>query len=250
MPVPAVQLKCLTKRYADVIVVDKLNLEIPRGTIFGFFGPNGAGKSTTVRMMAGLTKPDGGDAVLMGCSVRQDSLSVKRVIGVVPDSLALFEYLTVGEHLDLVRSLYEIDDTVFRNRCEQLLELLGLSADAGQLARHCSVGMRKKTALAMALLPNPKILILDEPFEGLDPIMCVTVKRALRRAAKKGMTVFLTTHLLHMVDDLVEQFGMIRDGSLVAEGDTEKLAQQGQTIEDVYLENFSVPESAGLEWLG
>jgi ABC-2 type transport system ATP-binding protein len=110
--------------------------------------------------------------------------------------------------------------------------------------------MRKKTALAMALLPNPKILILDEPFEGLDPIMCVTVKRALRRAAKKGMTVFLTTHLLHMVDDLVEQFGMIRGGSLVAEGDVAKLARQGRTIEDVYLESFSVPESAGLEWLG
>jgi ABC-2 type transport system ATP-binding protein len=250
MPIPAIHLKNLTKRYAAATVVRQLCLEVPCGTIFGFLGPNGAGKSTTIKMMTGLAAPDDGDAFIMGKSIREDELAVKQMIGVVPDDLALFEHLSIWEHLDLVRALFDLDDDVFRHRSAQLLQLLDLSADARQLARHCSYGMRKKTSLAMALLPNPRVLILDEPFEGLDPVMAVTVKRALRSAAGKGTTVFLTTHVLNAVNDLVQQYGIIRAGALVAQGDAATLARQGLTLEDAYLMQFVLPESAELEWLG
>jgi ABC-2 type transport system ATP-binding protein len=250
MPVPAIQLRNLTKRYAGAPVVDALSLEIPCGAVFGFFGPNGAGKSTTVKMMAGLVAPDCGEALLMGRSVGADAVEVKRMIGVVPDDLALFDYLSVWEHLDLVRSIFELDQRSFRHRSTQLLDLLGLTADSRQLALHCSYGMRKKTSLAMALLPNPKILILDEPFEGLDPVMCVTVKRALKRAAEKGTTIFLTTHVLNSLDDLVNRYGILRAGRLVAQGDAASLAEEGLTLEQAYLRQFPLPESEELEWLG
>jgi ABC-2 type transport system ATP-binding protein len=250
IPIPAIQLKSLTKSYADAIVVDKLSLEVPCGCIFGFFGPNGAGKSTTVKMMAGLVAPDCGDALLMGQPISADAVEVKRIIGVVPDDLALFEYLSIWEHLDLIRSLFDLEAEAFRHRSAQQLKLLGLSAAARKLVRHCSYGMRKKTSLAMALLPNPKILILDEPFEGLDPVMCVTVKRALKRASENGTTIFLTTHVLNSIDDLVDRYGIIRAGILVAQGDVASLTRQGVTIEDAYLKEFPVPESENLEWLG
>lgn len=250
MPAPAIELKNLTKKYAGRAVVSDLNIEIPRGAIYGFLGPNGTGKSTTIRMMTGIIAPDDGDAMLLGKSIRRDAVAAKRMIGVVPDELALFEQLTVWEHLDLIRSVYEIDEAAFLHRSGQLLELLDLASAARKLARHCSYGMRKKLALAMALLPNPAVLILDEPFEGLDPVMCVTVKQALRRAAGKGTTVFLTTHLLHAVNDLLDHYGILREGVLVAQGECDSLARQNLSIEDEYLKHFPQAESGGLEWLG
>ena len=247
---PAIQLKNLTKAFGASTGVKDLNLDIPCGSIFGFLGPNGAGKSTTVRMMTGLTVPDKGDAWLMGKSIRTETLVVKRMIGVVPDDLALFEYLTIGEHLNLICALYELKEDAYRLRSAQLLNLLGLAEDVGKLARNCSYGMKKKISLAMALLPNPKILVLDEPLEGLDPVMCVAVKRTLKRAAAQGTTVFLTTHLLYLVNDLVDQFGIIRKGVLVAEGNVATLTHEGLTLEDAYLREFEPPEDAVLEWLG
>jgi ABC-2 type transport system ATP-binding protein len=201
-------------------------------------------------MMAGLIAPDCGEALLMGLRVEADAVEVKRCIGVVPDDLALFEYLSIWEHLDLIRSLYDLNDEQFRHRSAQLLDLLELAADANQLVHNCSYGMRKKTSLAMALLPNPKILILDEPFEGLDPVMCVTVKRALKRAANHGTTVFLTTHVLSAIEGLVNRFGILRAGVLVAEGEAAELECQGVTLEQFYLEQFPPPDGKGLEWLG
>ncbi len=250
MPISAIRLEHLTKRYGDAVVVNDLDLNIPCGTIFGFLGPNGAGKSTTIRMMTGLTTPDSGDAWLMGKSIRRDPLAVKSLLGVVPDEMALVEYLTIEEHLDLIRSLFDVTEEEYRIRSEQLLTLLDLRGERGKLVRNCSYGMKKKLSLALALLPNPKIIILDEPFEGLDPVMCVIVKRALKRAGAQGTTVFLTTHLLHSVGDLIEGFGIIRDGILVKTGSMATLACEGQTLEDAYLQEFELPESARLEWLG
>lgn len=250
MSFPAIQLKCLTKKYGQEAVVNNLSLDIPGGTIFGLFGPNGAGKSTTLKMMSGLVTPDSGDAFLLGKSIRSETLGVKREIGVVPDDLALFEYLSIWEHLDLVRSVFGLGDEEFRIRAAQLLQLLELSAAANQLSIYCSYGMRKKTALAMALLSNPKVLILDEPFEGLDPVMCVTVKRVLKRAAKAGATIFLTTHILRSVEDFVERYGILRGGELVAQGDAAELARMNLTMEDAYLKEFDFSEETGLEWLG
>jgi ABC-2 type transport system ATP-binding protein len=246
----AIQLHNLTKRYGGVTVVDRLSLTVSTGSIFGFLGPNGAGKSTTIKMMTGLVTPDEGDAFIGRASILRDSVEVKRLIGVVPDNLALFEYLSIWEHLDLVRSLFEIELDVFKERSTQLLRLLDLSADASKLARQASYGMRKKTALAMALLPNPKVLILDEPFEGLDPVMAVCVKRALKRAASRGTTVFLTTHMLEAVDDLVSNYGILSRGSLVAQGAVEELAGEGQRVQTAYLKHFEDASVGELAWLG
>jgi len=246
----AIKLERLTKTFNKTVVVNELNLNIPCGAIFGFLGPNGAGKSTTIRMMVGLTMPDHGNVLLMGKSIQSDPLAVKSMIGVVPDEMALFEYLTIEEHLDLIRSVFDIEEEAYRLRSVQLLELFSLNVEKGKLARNCSYGMKKKLSLAMALLPNPRILILDEPFEGLDPIMCILLKRALKRAAAQGTTVFLTTHLLHSVSDFIEQFGIIRSGTLVKTGSISTLAHEGLTLEDTYIREFEVPENARLEWLG
>jgi len=250
MNLPAIQLNGLTKRYGGVVVVDDLSLVIPRGTIYGFLGPNGAGKSTTINLMTGLVAPDEGDAFIMGYSVRLQSLAVKQMIGVIPDGLALFEQLSIGEHLNIVRDVFDLDLADFALRSEQLLKLLDLSDDVHQLAKRCSYGMKKKTALAMALLPSPKVLILDEPFEGLDPVMTITIKRALKRAAQSGTTIFITTHVLEAIGDLIQQYGILRAGRLVAQGDTASLRKANLTLEAAYLKEFGIPTGAELEWLG
>jgi ABC-2 type transport system ATP-binding protein len=246
----AIQLRNLTKRYGHVAVVDCLNLEVLPSSIFGFLGPNGAGKSTTIKMMTGIVAPDEGDALIGGSSIRHEDITVKRKIGVVPDNLALFEYLSIWEHLDLIRSLYEIEVAAFEERSVQLLHLLELSRDAGKLVRQASYGMRKKTALAMALLPNPDVLILDEPFEGLDPVMVACLRRALKRAASRGTTVFLTTHMLEAVEDLLSHYGILRSGVLVAQGAMKGLADEGRTLQATYLEQFENPSAGELAWLG
>ena len=246
----AIQLRNLTKRYGGVTVVDRLNLEISSGSIFGFLGPNGAGKSTTIKMMTGVVTPDAGDVFIGKASIRQDDVAVKRMIGVVSDNLALFEYLSIWEHLDLVRSLFEIEADAFKERSTQLLHLLDLSASAGMPARQASYGMRKKTALAMALLPNPKVLILDEPFEGLDPVMAISIKHALKRASSKGTTIFLTTHMLDTVDNLVSHYGIVSQGALVAQGTMKELADAGKTLRTEYLGHFKGPSDGELAWLG
>lgn len=250
MDIPALQLKSLTKCYGGVAAVRDLTINVPAASIFGFLGPNGAGKSTTVRMMAGLIAPTSGDAKLMGKSILTEAIAVKRMVGVVPDGLALFEYLTISEHLGLVQAVFEIEDEIYRHRSAQLLDVLALTSEADKRVRECSYGVKKKTSLAMALLPNPKVLILDEPLEGLDPLISVTVKRALKGAAAKGITVFMTTHLLASASDLVDRYGILRNGTLVAHGDTATLSSKGLTLEDAYLREFEVPKGAGLEWLG
>jgi ABC-2 type transport system ATP-binding protein len=250
MMTAAIHLRNLTKRYANAAVVDALTIEVPEGSIYGFLGPNGAGKSTTIKMMTGMIPPDDGDAIILGHSIRTDSLAVKRSIGVVPDNLGLFEYLSIWEHLDLIRSLFDLRKEEFLHRSSQLLHLLDLADDTGKLAAKCSYGMRKKTCLAMALLPNPKVLILDEPFEGLDPVMTTTVKKALKHAARRGTTIFLTTHVLNGITDLVQRYGILRSGILVAQGSTIDLVRKGSTLEEAYLREFAVERSLDLEWLG
>ena len=246
----ALHLRHLTKRYGGVAVVDRLDLEVPSGVVFGFLGPNGAGKSTTLKMMTGVLTPDEGEVCFGPLSMARDSLAAKRLIGSVADNLALFEYLTIWEHLDLIRSLYDLSEQSFRLRARQLLELLDLAADASKPVRRASYGMRKKTALAMALLPNPKFLILDEPFEGLDPVMATSVKRALRQAAARGTTVFLTTHMLDAVADLLTHYALLRQGVLLAQGTTAALAQANTTLTAEYLRHFGQAEAEDLAWLG
>jgi ABC-2 type transport system ATP-binding protein len=237
----AIYLHDLTKRYDGVAVVNRLSLEVPAGAIFGYLGPNGAGKSTTLKMMTGVVAPDEGDVLIGDASIRHDALAAKRRIGSVVDTLALFDYLSIWEHLDLIRSVFDLSEETFRARAMQLLEVFDLVSDAGKMARH---------ALAMALLPNPKVLILDEPFEGLDPVMAVNVKSALKQAAAKGTTIFLTTHILEAVEGLLTHYGILRQGVLVAQGTAEELARAGTTLQAEYLKHFDPAATEELAWLG
>jgi len=179
-----------------------------------------------------------------------EALDARRLIGVVPDRLALFEYLSIWDNLEIIREAWGLDTNSFEQRADDLLHMLDLTRDTQKQVRHCSYGMRKKTALAMALLPNPRVLVLDEPFEGLDPIMAKTVEASLQNAAARGLTVLITTHMLASMNELLNQFGILRAGRLVASGNLVELRRSGVTLHEAYLNEFGLDEVPELQWLG
>ena len=236
----------LTKRFGDVTAVDALSLDVPKGTICAFLGPNGAGKSTTVKMLSGLLAPTSGKAIICGFDVAAQPLEVKRRIGVLPENLGLFDDLTIGEHLQLTADIYGLARKDARARIEQLLRILTLADARHTFAAHGSHGMRKKTAFAMAVLPNPEVLFLDEPFEGIDPAASKIMRDLLVTAAASGITVFLTSHILPVVERIAHQFVMIRGGRIVLNSSAAALPR---SLEDLYLELAEPPVSERLEWL-
>jgi len=237
----------LTKRYGPVTAVDSLSLEVEKGAICAFLGPNGAGKSTTVKMLSGLLAPTSGQTFVCGFDVVTHPLEVKRRIGVLPESLGLFDDLTIGEHLLLTANIYGLDKRQSQARIEQLLRVLGLTEGRDTFAGYGSHGMRKKTAFAMALLPNPEVLFLDEPFEAIDPATSRIMRDILVSAAARGITVFLTSHILPVVERIAHQLVMIRGGRLVWNSPAAELPR---SLEDLYLELAEPPASEELEWLG
>jgi ABC-2 type transport system ATP-binding protein len=239
--------RSLTKRYGDHIAVDSLNLDVPAGTICCFLGPNGAGKSTTVKMLTGLLKPTAGQAIVAGHDVTSDPLGVKRIIGVLPESLGLFGTLTVEEHLHLSGPIYGLTRQVTHRRTDELLRALALDDGRQTFIDHCSYGMRKKTALAMALLHNPEVLFLDEPFEGIDPVTSKTLRELMLTLASRGVTVFLTSHILSIVERLASHIVMIRDGHVVWNSRPDELPK---SLEDVYFDLVETPIVEELPWLG
>lgn len=237
----------LTKRYGPFTAVDAITLDVPSGAICTFLGPNGAGKSTIVKMLTGLTSPTSGTAVVAGIHVAGASAQLKSHIGVLPENLGLFDSLTIEEHLLLTGPVYGLDRHATRSRTEELLALLDLSATRRTFLDRASHGMRKKTALAMALLPNPRVLFLDEPFEGIDPVAAETIRQLLLDLARRGMTVFLTSHILTLVERLATQIALIRHGRLVWQG---ALADLPHSLEQLYFEHVEPPKEAALAWLG
>jgi len=213
----------LTKRFGAFTAVDRLTLEVAPGTICAFLGPNGAGKSTTVKMLTGLLPPTSGEALVCGLNIQRDALAVKRRIGVLPEDLGLFDDLTVEEHLDLTGRIYGLSAETTQARTEQLLRALALTEGRDTFASHCSHGMRKKTAFAMALLPNPEVLFLDEPFEAIDPVTSKIMRDLLVAVAARGVTVFLTSHILSVVERIAQQLVMIRGGKMVWNSSAEEL---------------------------
>src|SRR5258707_6307290 len=236
----------LTRRFGGFTAVDHLRLDVAMGTICAFLGPNGAGKSTTVKMLTGLLAPTSGEALVCGLNVAKDPLAVKRKIGVLPENLGLFDDLTVEEHLLLTGQIYGLTSGVMRERIEQLLHALNLKHGRDTFASHCSHGMRKKTAFAMALLPNPEALFLDEPFEAIDPVTSRIMRDLLVTAAARGVTVLLTSHILSVVERIANQFVMIRDGRVVWNSLTEELPRP---LEELYFELAESPVTEDLEWL-
>jgi ABC-2 type transport system ATP-binding protein len=231
----------LTRQFGKLVAVDRLNLAVPRGTIFGFLGPNGAGKSTTINMLVGLLPPSAGTAQVADFSILDAPLQVKQRIGVVPEGLNLYERLTVTEQVELVGRLHGLSRTEVRQRLPSLLELLDLKDSANKMILDYSAGMRKKTALACALIHVPEVLFLDEPFESVDPVSTRAIKNVLRdMVAQRGTTVFFSTHVMELAERFCDQVGIINRGQLVATGSIDELrARTGlgeeAALEDVFL---------------
>ena len=245
-----IELSGLTKRFGEFVAVHDLNLRVPKGVIFGFLGPNGSGKSTTVKMLTGILQPSAGDAWIDGASIRSAPLEIKQKIGVLPEDLALFDSLTIWEHLKMCGPIYGLSRAETESRGEQLLNYLDLWIDRHTFVEQASFGMRKKCALAMALLHNPKVLFLDEPFEGIDPVTSRSIKDLLLHMSGKGITVFLTSHILEVVERLVHSFGLVVHGELVCTQTMEETLKSGQTLEDIYFQYVTRRPVEEFEWIG
>ena len=232
--------------------MDRLDLQVERGTFYGFLGPNGAGKSTTIKMLTGQLAASGGEALVLGRNMLEpaESLQAKQRIGVVPEHLALFEHLTAREHLTFIGRMYLVPAQTIHTRIDDLLNLLDLADEETKLTLEYSHGMRKKLALAAALLPNPDLLFLDEPFEGVDAVTSRVIRDMLADFVRRGSTVFLTSHVLDVVEKLCTHVGIIANGRLVEQAALADI-RQGSSLEDVFLEKVGADESATrkLSWL-
>jgi ABC-2 type transport system ATP-binding protein len=223
MTAPAIVTEDLTRRFGDLVAVNQINLTVDAGQFFGFLGPNGAGKSTTIRMLTGLLAPSSGRMRLLGLDLIKHPLEVKRQIGVVPEALPLYERLTGIEYLNFIGRMYGLDRATAAQRTAELLDFMQLGDRPKTLIADYSHGMQKKLALAAAVIHGPKILFLDEPFEGVDAIAAGTLKAMLTRMIARGATIFLTSHVLEIVERLCSHVAIIHKGQLVAQGSLEEL---------------------------
>src|ERR1700747_2763060 len=220
---PAIATEHLTRRFGDLVAVQDVNLRVAPGQFFGFLGPNGAGKSTTIKMLTGLLAASSGRMEILGVDLAQNSVEVKRQIGVVPEGMALFGRLTGAEYLNFVGRMYGLDRETAAKRAAELLDFMQLADQPKKLVTDYSHGMQKKLALAAAVIHGPKILFLDEPFEGVDAIASGTLKAMLQSMISRGATIFLTSHVLEIVELLCSHLATIHRGRLVAQGSLEEL---------------------------
>jgi ABC-2 type transport system ATP-binding protein len=248
----AIETSGLTRCFGTLRAVDAIDLRVERGTFYGFLGPNGAGKSTTIKMLTGLLAPTAGTMRLLGLDIGHpaQALEVKRRMGVVPENLALFENLTAREYLTFIGRMYLLPPATVRERTDELLSMMGLEHEEKKLALEFSHGMRKKLALAAALIPNPELLFLDEPFEGVDAVASRVLRDTLKRCVERGATVFLTSHVLEIVERLCTHVGIIARGKLVHQESMEALRGSG-SLEERFLQVVGADqvERQKLSWL-
>jgi ABC-2 type transport system ATP-binding protein len=223
MDAPAISTENLTRRFGELVAVQDVNLQVAPGQFFGFLGPNGAGKSTTIKMLTGLLAPSSGRMQILGHDLVANPVEVKRNIGVVPEGMALFGRLTGAEFLNFAGRMYGLDRQTAAQRATELLEFMQLADQPKALITDYSHGMQKKLAMAAAVIHGPKILFLDEPFEGVDAIASGTLKAMLQRMIARGATIFLTSHVLEIVERLCSHVAIIHRGRLVAQGSLEEL---------------------------
>jgi len=219
----AIETAALTRRFGDFTAVRDVALQVEAGQFYGFLGPNGAGKSTTIKMLTGLLAPSSGAIRILGQDLTANSPELKRQIGVVPEGLALFGRLTAREYLRFVGRMYGLDRDTTGRRTEELLDFMNLAGEDKKLVTDFSHGMQKKLALAAAVIHGPRVLFLDEPFEGVDAVAAGTLKAMLQRMTAHGVTIFLTSHVLEIVERLCTHIGIIHRGELVAQGSLEEL---------------------------
>lgn len=249
---PAIETQKLTRVFGSQAAVDALDLKVDAGTFYGFLGPNGAGKSTTIKMLTGLLSPTAGTVSVLGRNMLDpvQSLEAKRNIGVIPENLALFDNLTAIEYLVFIGRIHGLERDTIRARSDEMLELLSLERETKKLVLEYSHGMRKKLSLAAALLPNPKLLFLDEPFEGVDAVASLTIRDLLSNFVAKGSTVFLTSHVLEIVERLCTHVGIIQNGKLIQQCSMDQIHVSG-SLEQSFLQATGSDKNpaAKLGWL-
>src|SRR3984893_11805502 len=242
MTAAAIVTEKLTRRFGALLAVDGVDLQVAAGQFFGFLGPNGAGESTTIKMLTVLLAPSSGRVQLLGLDFSSHAVEVKRQIGVVPEGMGLFERLTGAEYLEFVGRMYGLDRATTRKRTEELLEFMQLADRPKTLVADYSHGMQKNLALASAVIHGPRILFLDEPFEGVDALAAGALKSLLGRLTERGATIFLTSHVLEIVERLCSHVAIIHQGRLVAQGSLEELRAripgaegEKKTLEQIFL---------------
>lgn len=237
---PAIEIHDLHKIYNSFHAVDGLSVTVPQGCFFGFLGPNGAGKTTTIKMLMGIAQPDAGSLHVLGLPMPQQSLDIRKEIGPVPDDSLLFDYLTGLEYLDFVGRLYGLSRASAKERSRELMELLELSEHPRKLIGEYSKGMRKGVAMAAALIHSPRLFLMDEPFEGVDAVGARLMKDILRQQVHRGATVFLTSHVLEVVERLCDRIAIISRGKVIAQGTVPELREQAASsatsLEDIFVQ--------------
>ena len=235
----AVDLKGVTKRYSEIVAVNNMNLTINTGEIFALLGPNGSGKSTTLKMLLGLVQPDAGTINVLGLDVQKDPVAVKRQVGYVPESPNIYEFLTGIEYLDFIADIYGVPTSEKKQRITEYLKALQLEGREGDMINSYSDGMKKKISLISAFLHKPKLLILDEPLNALDPRSARIIKDFLHGLKMQGVTTIMSTHVLEIAEALCDRIAIMYQGSLLALGNMNELRQKASLpssgLEDIFL---------------
>lgn len=247
----ALAVRGLTKSYGDATVVNNINLDIPKGAIYGIVGPNGAGKTTMLSMATGLLRPNKGTAWISGFNVWEEPNDAKRSMGLLADGLPIFDRLTGKELLTYVGALRELDEGIVDQCSEELLEALGLKEAAGKRVVDYSAGMTKKILLAQALIHNPKVLILDEPLEAVDPVSGRLIQQILKNFAQTGGTVVLSSHVMELVEGLCDHVAIINRGVVEIAGHVDEV-RRGRSLTDVFVDAVggAALQEGSLSWLG
>ncbi len=249
MSTAAISVRSLRKYYGNKAAVDGVDLEVPRGSFFGFLGPNGAGKSTTIRMLTGLAPADGGEIEILGLPMPRQELEIKKRIGLVPDESLLFDRLTGAEFLEFVGRMYGLERRTAIGRARDLMDLLQL-ANGRKIIGEYSKGMRKRVAMAASLIHHPELFLMDEPFEGVDAVGARLMKDILTDQVRRGATIFLTTHVLEVVERLCDRVAIINEGRIVKAGALEELRAGGESLEDAFVRIVGANQDVErLEWL-
>ncbi|HWR53035.1 MAG TPA: ABC transporter ATP-binding protein [Bryobacteraceae bacterium] len=248
---PAISVTELRKVYGDRAAVDGLTLSVPAGTFFGFLGPNGAGKTTTIRMLMGVVPPTSGSIEMLGMPLPECAIDIKRRTGLVPDDTLLFDRLTGSEYLEFAGRIYGLARPVARERAGELLALFELDGpNTRKLIADYSKGMRKRVAMAAALIHRPDLFLLDEPFEGVDAVGARLMKDILLDQARHGATIFLTSHVLEVVERLCDEVAILHEGRLVVQAPMAEFREGGETLEDAFVRIVGTSHTAEqLDWL-
>jgi ABC-2 type transport system ATP-binding protein len=236
---PAIKLSGVRKEYGDILAVERLDLEVGQGEILGLLGPNGSGKSTMIKMMMGLVKPTEGEVNILGIDARKDPIDIKKMIGYVPESPRIYEFLTALEFLDLTGDLYGMGPEEKKQRIKEFIEAFGLEGREGDIIKSYSDGMKQKTAIISALMHRPRLLLLDEPLRGLDPKSARIMKDLLHEMASQGITTVMSTHTLEIAQAMCTRIAIMFNGRLLALGTMEELRQAASMpesgLEDIFL---------------